>query len=134
MSYMGGLSQSARERLSKWMKKDADYRPAYTDETLATALRTGEDPSGRKFNDVMPRYALDEHAMKILIFYLKNLSAEISPGVSDTTLGLATVVTEEVSKEDLEAMLSPLQLQITPGADRGISQGAPEREHLPMKR
>jgi hypothetical protein len=106
---MGDLSKSAREKFPKWYRDDGDYRPAYTDETLAMALRAGEDPAGREFNGVMPRYFLNDQDMEVLIFYLKNLSTEMSPGVSDTTLRLATVVTEEVSKDDREAMLSPLQ-------------------------
>jgi hypothetical protein len=106
---MGDLSKSAREKFPKWYRDDGDYRPAYTDETLAIALRAGEDPSGREFNGVMPRYFLNDQDMEILTYYLKNLSIEMSPGVSDTTMRLATVVTEEVSKEDREAMLAPLQ-------------------------
>jgi hypothetical protein len=95
--------------MPQWMKHKVDFRPAYTDETLAIALRKGEDPLGRKFNEVMPTYSLDDRDMAILIFYLKNLSVEWSPGVSDTTLRLATVVSEGVKKEDLEAMLIPLR-------------------------
>jgi len=108
MSMMGDLSKSAREKLPK-MLLSGDFRPAYTDETLAVALRAGEDPNGRKLNGVMPRYFLDDHDMEIMIFYLKNLTAEMPPGVTDTTIHLATVVTEEVKKEDRESMVAPLQ-------------------------
>lgn len=109
LSKMGELSPSSREKVPKWMWT-GDFRPAYNDKTLAASLRAGEDPSGRKLNDVMPRYFLDDRDMEIMIFYLKNLSAEISPGVTDTTLRLATVVTEEVNSQDREAMLAPLRL------------------------
>jgi hypothetical protein len=109
MSYIEALSKPAWEKMPKWMKRNTDFRPAYTDETLAAALRKGEDPLGRKFNEVMPIYSLTDRDMEIMIFYLKNLSVELSPGVSDTALRLATVVAEGVSKDDLEAMLIPLQ-------------------------
>ena len=111
LSPLGDLSRSSREKLPQWLRT-GDKRPAYTDETLAVALRAGEDPAGRTFNPIMPRYFLSDNDMEIMIFYLKNLSASISPGVNDTTLNLATVIAEDVSREDREAMLVPLQLYI----------------------
>jgi len=84
-------------------------RPAYTEETLANALRGGMNPVGRKLNDVMPRYHLQDKDMAILINYLKSLSAEIAPGVDNTTMRLATIITEGVSPEDRKAMLEPLE-------------------------
>lgn len=71
-------------------------RPAYNDETLAAAIAAGVDPTGRELDNVMPRYELDAADMAILIYYLKHLSAEPSPGVSKTTLRFATVITGEV--------------------------------------
>lgn len=84
-------------------------RPAYTDETLAIALRGGIDPTGRMLHAVMPRYFLDDRNMVNLINYLRVLSTELSPGVTKTTLSFATVITEDVPAREREAMLKPLE-------------------------
>jgi len=87
-------------------------RPAYTRETLATALRFGIDPAGQTFNDVMPRYPLSDRDMAIMIAYLEALSAEPSPGVSAAEFRFATIITDDVSQEDRQALLQPLQALI----------------------
>ncbi len=91
------------------LKNEDTYRPAYTDETLARVIRTGEDPTGRQIYDVMPIYLLSDRDTEILVAYLKNLSSGLQPGVTDTNLRFATVITEEVTKEDREALLGPLR-------------------------
>ncbi len=74
------------------------FRPAYTDETLAAAIRLGVSPTGREFNPAMPQYELKDSDMKILIRYLKSLSAEISPGVDKDykQIRFATVIAGDV--------------------------------------
>ncbi len=84
-------------------------RPVYTDESLAKALRNGIDSAGRIMNDIMPRYSLEDGDMGLLISYLKSLSSEYSPGASDTTLRFATILTDDTSPEDRNAMLVPLE-------------------------
>jgi hypothetical protein len=85
------------------------YRPAYTDETLASVLETGIDPAGRRLNTVMPVYVLSERDREIMVYYLKYLSTEPQPGVTETSLHFATVITEDVPGEDRDAMLVPLK-------------------------
>ena len=105
------MSANARARLPEELKQ-GEFRPAYDDKTLARAIRMGKDPNGREFDLVMPRYALDKEEMGTLIGYLKRLSAEFSPGVSDTTLNFATVIAGNVSKSDQDAMLAVLQAHV----------------------
>ncbi len=84
-------------------------RPAYTDESLAEVLRGGVDPSGRILDDIMPRYLLDDKDMALLISYLKSLSSQFSPGASDEALRFATIITEDVSPADCDALVGPLE-------------------------
>jgi hypothetical protein len=84
-------------------------RPAYTDATLARALREGIDPSGRTLDPAMPRYRMEDRDLTILVRYLKTLSAEPPPGVTDETIRFASVVTEGVEPADRKAMLDTLE-------------------------
>ncbi|MSM40118.1 MAG: ABC transporter substrate-binding protein [Geobacter sp.] len=84
-------------------------RPAYTRESLAKALRFGVDPAGQVFNDVMPRYPLNDRDMGILVRYLERLSSDISPGATPSSFAFATIVTDDVKSEDRAAMLDVLQ-------------------------
>ncbi|MHB8845258.1 MAG: ABC transporter substrate-binding protein [Nitrospirota bacterium] len=115
---------------------DDVYRPAYTDETLATVMRTGVDPAGRTINDIMPLYLLDDRDTAILVYYMKNLSTGPQPGVTDTTLRFATVIADEVSPEVREAVVGPLQayfrnwripksMERSIRAEAGIMEGTP---------
>jgi len=89
--------------------KTVTERPAYSRESLANALRTGRDPAGQTFNDIMPRYALTDRDMSILIGYLETLSLDPSPGADSKGFSFATIITEDVSQEDRQALLLPLR-------------------------
>jgi len=97
-----GVSRSAKQ-----------LRPAYTDESLATALVAGVNPDGREFIPIMPRYMLEERDMKILVNYLKQLSAEFSPGVTSEIMRFATIITDDVSPEDRAALTGILDALVT---------------------
>ncbi len=101
-------------------------RPAYTDKSLAEALRGGVDPSGRVMSDVMPHYLLEDKDMAVLVFYLKSLSSQFSPGVSDRTLRFATIISEDVSPEDRDAMLVPLENYFI-----GVNRNVPTSMQIP---
>ena len=104
-------TKPARAQLAKPFQSK-DVRPGYTEEKLREAIWAGVDPGGRELNWTMPRYDLTPDDMEILIYYLKNLSVEYSPGVDDQTLTFATVVTDDVSQADRQAFLGALQAYI----------------------
>lgn len=83
-------------------------RPAYSETSLAGVLRGGRDPSGRTLNMLMPRYHLSDSDMSILISYLKQLSSDYSPGVSKESINFATIIVEGVPKDQVAAMMDPL--------------------------
>ena len=83
-------------------------RSRYTSETLARAIREGIDPDGRKLDYLMPRFALDDASMTLLIGYLRELSAHPSPGAITDVLQFATVVTPDADPKKRDAMVEVL--------------------------
>jgi len=90
----------------------APFRPAYSKDDVARAIRIGRDPDDRVLDYVMPRYLMRGRDMEILIHYLNHLSAEWSPGVDDTTIRFATVVSDDVGAVDRQAMTAVLQAHV----------------------
>lgn len=82
-----------------------ETRPAYTQATLARALREGVDPGGRALDTLMPRYALSDDDVARLHAYLEGVSATVAPGVSDREIHFATIVTPDVAEDERRAML-----------------------------
>jgi mono/diheme cytochrome c family protein len=85
--------------------RDPRPRPAYTDETLIEALREGRDPAGRLLDPLMPRYQIGDEDARRLVAYLKTLSAAPSPGVTDSEVHFAAVVTQDADEEKRRAMI-----------------------------
>jgi cytochrome c553 len=88
-------------------------RAAYDEASLSDVIRAGKNPEGAVLNDVMPRYQLGNEDMKILISYLKTLSAQLPPGVTDSSIQFATVIAEDVPADVRAAMLAPLLWYVT---------------------
>jgi cytochrome c553 len=80
----------------------------YTLETLARALRSGQHVSGREMEALMPRYELDAAEILALASYLRHLSNNWSPGVSDKQVRLATVIAADVDPERKRIFLATL--------------------------
>jgi hypothetical protein len=92
---------------------DAGFlRDAYDRDGLAKVIRTGTTAVGQSLDDAMPRFDLEDGDMTALLDYLEQLSAKYSPGVTETTLSFATVITDEVPRAEREAMLRALQAYI----------------------
>jgi hypothetical protein len=84
-------------------------RGAYTEATLARAIREGIAADGHKLDLLMPRYNLDEATMTSLIGYLHRLARGPVPGATGDTLEFATIVTPDADPIERQAMLDVLQ-------------------------
>ena len=85
------------------------HREAYTEATLARTLRTGIDPQGRRLSYLMPRYKLDAGTMASLVGYLKGLTSQPVPGVTNDLLHFATIVTPDADPVARKGMLDVLE-------------------------
>ncbi len=84
-------------------------RGAYTDQTLARAIREGVDPEGRTLDYVMPRFALDQASTQAVLAHLRQLSAGRTPGVVNDELNFATIITPDADPVARQAMLAVLR-------------------------
>ncbi|AZQ50611.1 c-type cytochrome [Burkholderia cenocepacia] len=84
-------------------------REPYTEERLARAVRDGIDSEGRPLGGLMPQYALGDADMAALSGYLKRLDRRRLPGVTDTVLHFATIVTPDADPVKRAGMLDVLQ-------------------------
>jgi cytochrome c553 len=84
-------------------------RPAYDDRKLSEALLEGEDPLERPLHPLMPRYRLDDAALKAVAAYLRQLSATASPGVAGGVVHLATIVTPDADPLRKRTVIDTLQ-------------------------
>lgn len=84
-------------------------RPAYTDATLKRAIREGIDANGKRLSDFMPRYALTDQQLVMLLGYLKTLTTDAAPGVTERDIHFATITTDAVPAAKRKALLDVLQ-------------------------
>ena len=76
-----------------------EAHPPYTEEAFVNAMRNGINNRGRTMKTLMPRYDLTADELEALSLYLKQLSAQWSPGVTSDNIRFATVITPEVGPE-----------------------------------
>ena len=76
------------------LKNRRQRKEAYTSEHLARAIREGIDSSGNVLDVAMPRYQLTEAEANDLIAYLKVISDENDPGISDEKITIAVTRVE----------------------------------------
>ncbi len=85
-------------------------RPAYTDETLKIAIRDGVGADGEVLSAFMPRYALSDEDLDSLISYLKSLKTDGAPGVTESEIHFATVVSDAVDPAMRKALLDVFEV------------------------
>lgn len=86
----------------------ADREP-YTDETFARAIHEGLGSEGKPLSYLMPHFALNEADTAALIDYLKHLDRRVLPGVTDTVLHFATIITPDADPVERQGMLDVLK-------------------------
>ena len=90
------------------MDRVEPLRPAYTEESLIEAIRTGKSANGSILKDGMPRYLLSDSDARILVAYLQALSSHYSPGVGKNEIRFATVISEDFRPKETKAMLAAI--------------------------
>ena len=88
-------------------------RDPYTDATLARAIREGIDSEGRTLSRLMPRFAMPDADIDALKTYLKSLDRATVPGVSDTLIHFATIITPDADPVKRAGMLDVMQHYFT---------------------
>ena len=74
----------------------ARTRPAYDKASLGKLLRKGIDPAGAPIPNAMPRFDMSDRDVTALDAYLQTLSARPDPGVDDTTMHFALIVSDSL--------------------------------------
>jgi hypothetical protein len=88
------------------MKADRD---PYTEATLAQAIRQGIGADGKPLSYLMPRFTLGDTEMTELIAYLKRLSPGAVPGVTQSVLHFATIVTPDSDPVKRQGVIEVLE-------------------------
>jgi len=83
-------------------------RPAYTETSLARAIRDGVDSAGRPLDPLMPRYAVGEPDLAAIAAYLRSLGSTPSPGADAQSLRFATVIAADAPPGERRAMMDVL--------------------------
>jgi hypothetical protein len=104
----GAYLYKSEEIRRKELYASRTFRPPYTDDTLKRAILFGIDSNSEAMHEMMARYALSDEGNELLIAYLKSLSSNFSPGVTDDSIHFATVVTGGVDDRKRNAMLDVL--------------------------
>jgi ABC-type branched-subunit amino acid transport system substrate-binding protein len=66
--------------------------PAYTELSLARAITEGVDPAGNQLSVAMPKYRMSSEDLADLVAYLKRLTDDRDPGITETTIKVGTLL------------------------------------------
>jgi hypothetical protein len=100
-------------------------RIAYDESTLARAIRDGIGAAGRQLDYLMPRFDLDDASMHELIAYLRRLAPTRVPGLTDSELHFATIVTPDAAPAARDGMLEVLEKYFAANNAAYYGGGAP---------
>ncbi|HIL13225.1 MAG TPA: c-type cytochrome, partial [Deltaproteobacteria bacterium] len=67
-------------------------RPAYDNEALAMAIRSGLDPGGNSLHPAMPRYRINDDDLADLLAYMRHLGREPVAGVAEDAVRVAALL------------------------------------------
>jgi len=81
----------------------------YSEDSLAQAITKGVTIRGTAMSQLMPRYSLAEPEVRAINAYLRQLSAELSPGVTQNAIRFATVITPGVDPKKRQVMLDMMK-------------------------
>lgn len=104
----------------------------YTDESLAKAILHGENSNGREMSVLMPRYNLSESELKALTAYLKQLSLQWSPGVTEDSIRFAMVITPDVELERRKVLIDMVRIAFNQknGSTMTAKRSGGKRQHM----
>jgi cytochrome c553 len=104
----------------------------YTDESLAKSIIHGENSSGREMSVLMPRYNLGEPDLKALAAYLKQLSTQWSPGVTEDSIRFGMVITPDVEPERRKALIDMMRIAFNQknGSTITAKRSGGKRQHM----
>ncbi len=112
--FLFGDDQKNLATMDQRRRKSFNQRHApYTDEQLAQAIRGGVNNRGSELSVVMPRFNLSDAETDALTAYLKQLSVEWSPGVTNERIRFATVISPGVEPRRRKALLDTLRTAFT---------------------
>jgi cytochrome oxidase Cu insertion factor (SCO1/SenC/PrrC family) len=103
------LYQEVQTKTFSARVRDPRPRPAYTEASLARAVREGVDPAGRTLSRIMPRSPLSDEDLGHLAAYLRTLAAGPAPGVDAESIHFATVFTPETDAAERRATLAVME-------------------------
>ncbi len=81
----------------------------YSLDEFSRILADGRTPDGQNISALMPRYSFTQTETEALAAYLQTLSTDLSPGVDDTVIHLATVITPGNTESRKTAFLLTLK-------------------------
>jgi mono/diheme cytochrome c family protein len=95
-------------------------RAAYDDALLTRAIVAGIDANGESLSKLMPRYQLSADDAAAIATYLRQLGTESVPGVTETELVIATIITPDSSEEERQALetIIPAYIKVKNGGSR----------------